>query len=62
MNLKNYSYILTVGKARERRFPDTEFEFIMRNTAFLDPSIRKLQKSDMQALAEKFHTRSDPFL
>ena len=34
----------------------------MRNTAFLDPSIRKLQKSDMQALAEKFHTRSDPFL
>ena len=54
-----YNYVITVGRALERRFPDADF--IIRNTAFLDPSLRKLQKPDMQALAEKFHTGKDPF-
>ena len=54
-----YEYVITVGKALKRRFPDTEF--IIKNTAFLDPSLRKMQKPDMQAVVKKFHTGVDPF-
>ena len=47
-----YNYIISVGKALERRFPD--MDFVIGNTAFLDPSLRKLQQPDMQALVSKF--------
>ena len=44
-----YNYIITVGKALERRFPDIDFI-----TAFLDPSLRKLQQPDMLPLVNTF--------
>ena len=49
-----YNYIVSVGKALERRFPD--MEFIIGNTAFLDPSLWMLQQPNMQAIIDKFHT------
>jgi hypothetical protein len=52
-----YNYIIAVGRALERKFPD--MNFIIENTAFLDPAIRKLQQPDMQALADKFPFQVD---
>ena len=49
-----YSYIVTVGKALEKRFPD--MEFIIKNTAFLDPTLRSFQQPNMQALTDRFNT------
>ena len=49
-----YNYIVSVGKALERRFPD--MEFIIGNTAFLDPSLWMLQQPNMQAIIDKYHT------
>ena len=55
-----YNYIVTTGKALERRFP--EMDLIVRNTAFIDPAVRSLQQPDIQLLAEKFHTGQPPFV
>ena len=44
-----YSYIVLVSKALERRFPD--MEFIIANTDFLDPSMRKLQQPNRAGFA-----------
>lgn len=54
-----YNYIITIGKALENRFPD--MDFIMTNTAFVDPTLRNLQQPDMQLLSSKFHDDSSPF-
>ena len=54
-----YDYIVTIGKALERRFP--ELDFIVKNMAFLDPTIRSLQRPYLEALQSKFHTGNDPF-
>ena len=49
-----YNYIVVIGKALERRFP--ELNFIVQNTAFLDPTMRSMQRPDMEALQCKFDT------
>ena len=49
-----YNYIVTVGKALENRFPD--MNFIMENTAFINPALRKFQEPDLLALSTKFQT------
>ena len=54
-----YTYIITIGKALECRFP--ELDFIVKNTAFLDPTMRSLQRPDMSALSSKFYTGTNPF-
>ena len=54
-----YNYILIIGKALERSFP--ELDFIVQNTAFLDPAIRSMQRPDIEALQCKFDTGKEPF-
>ena len=54
-----YSYIVTVGKALENRFPD--MNFIVENTAFINPALRKFQEPDLLALSTKFQTDYSPF-
>ena len=54
-----YSYIVTTGRALERRFP--EIDVVVKNTAFLDPPMRSLQQPDMQILTDKFDTCEAPF-
>ena len=54
-----FNYIVTVGKALENRFPD--MNFIVKNTAFINPALRKLQEPDLQALCSKFETDHSPF-
>ena len=54
-----FNYIVTVGKALENRFPD--LNFIVENTAFINPAVRKLQEPDLLALSSKFKTDYDPF-
>ena len=48
-----YNYIVTTGKALERKFP--EMDLIVRNTAFIDPAVRSLQQPDIQVLSEVSH-------
>ena len=47
-----FNFIITVAKALEKRFPD--MNFYVENTAFVDPTIRKFQQADLQALCSKF--------
>lgn len=54
-----FNYVITVGKALENRFPDTNF--IMENTAFVKPPLRKFQEPDLLALSTKFQTDYTPF-
>ena len=54
-----YNYIVTIGKALEHRFP--ELDFIVKNTAFLDPTMRSLQRPNPEALQCEIHTGNDPF-
>ena len=54
-----YNYIVVIGKALERRFP--ELDFIVQNTAFLDPTMHSMQRPDMEALQCKFDTGKEPF-
>ena len=53
-----YNYILIIGKALEHRFP--ELDFIVQNTAFLDPAMRSMQRPDIEALKCKFDTGKEP--
>lgn len=54
-----YNYILTIGRALERCFP--ELDFIVKNTAFVNPTMRSMQLPDMHALQQKFSNGNDPF-
>ena len=56
---KMFNYIVTVGKALENRFPDKNF--IVENTAFINPALRKFQEPDLLALSTKFKTDYSPF-
>ena len=47
-----YQYILKIGESIEKRFP--EMEFMVTNTAFLNPLMRNLQKPDLPALVNRF--------
>ena len=47
-----YNYVITIGEALEKRFP--EMDFIISNTTFLDPSLRKFQQPDFAAMVNKF--------
>ena len=38
-----------------------ELDFIVRNTAFLDPAIRSFQRPDIEALQNKFNIGKAPF-
>jgi hypothetical protein len=40
-----YTYIVTIEKALKCRFP--EIDFIVRNTAFIDPTMHSLQRPDL---------------
>ena len=51
-----YNYIVTIGKALEHPF--VEWDFIVKNTAFLDPTMRSLQRPDLPC---KFHAGNVPF-
>ena len=54
-----FNYIVTVGKALENRFPD--LNFIIDNTAFVNPTLRKFKEPDLLALSSAFKTDYSPF-
>ena len=47
-----YDYIVKVADSIEKQIP--EADFTVRNTAFLDPSLRSLQPPDLHALLNQF--------
>ena len=50
-----YDYVVKVADSIEKRFP--EADFMVRNTAFLDPSLRSLQQPDLHALINRLINR-----
>ena len=48
-----FNYIITVGESTEKRFP--ELEFMVSNTAILNPLMRCLQTPDIPALYDVTH-------
>ena len=53
------SYINAVATSLIERFP--EMDFVIENTSFLDPSLRKSQKANILNLIERFRNNSKPF-
>lgn len=53
-----YNYIIKVGESIEKRFP--KMEFMVSNTAFLNPSLRCLQTPDISALLQRFSHDDGP--
>ena len=53
-----YDYIYKIADSIEKRFP--EIDFMLTNTAFLEPPLRNLQQPDMQAMLNRFGQKSGP--
>ena len=53
-----YDYIYKIANSIEKRFP--EIDFMLTNTAFLEPPLRNLQQPDMQAILNRFGQESGP--
>ena len=53
-----YDYIYKIAVSIEKRFP--EIDFMLTNTAFLEPPLRNLQQLDMQAMLKSFWARKWP--
>ena len=53
-----YDYIYKIAESIEKRFP--EIDFMVTNTAFLEPPLRNLQQPDMQAMLNRFRQESGP--
>ena len=53
------SYIYTIASSFKSRFP--EMGFVIKNTPFLDPSLRQLHKADIPSLVDRFSCNRDPF-
>ena len=53
------SYVEAVATSLIERFP--EMDFIIDNTSFLDPSLRRFQKASIPNLVERFRNNTDPF-
>ena len=53
-----YDYIYKIAESIEKRFP--EIDFMITNTAFLEPPLRNLQQPDMQAMLNRFGQESGP--
>ena len=52
-------YVEAVATSLIERFP--EMDFIIDNTSFLDPSLRRFQKASIPNLVERFRNNTDPF-
>ena len=50
-----YDYVVKVADSIEKCFP--EADFMISNTAFLDPSLRSLQQPDLHALINRLINR-----
>ena len=53
-----YDYIYKIAESIEKCFP--EIDFMVTNTAFLEPPLRNLQQPDMQAMLNRFGQESGP--
>ena len=47
-----------ISESLEKRFP--EIDFMVTNTAFLEPPLRNLQQPDMQVMLNRFGQESGP--
>ena len=54
-----YRCVVVISKAIEKRFPGTDF--LISNTAFLDPTTRNLVQPDVLALVNRFSNGRNPF-
>ena len=53
-----FNCIITVGESIEKRFP--ELDFMVSNTAFVNPSMQCLQTPDIPALVQRFSKDNGP--